>query len=558
MIREKKAIVFIYVLFLVTISVIFATILLNNNSFLFNITELFEVDSKLTSNIDKDSETSIKLSKEFNSNWSGFIDNISCPWTASISMSWTVNKSYISSSLVYSWSLYCEWTYLWDSVKIYFNTWYTDFDEAEYLWNTVTLSGGLWLSNFSDSDNTLIDFTQQALDSTVKYAWTASWFSDSSYSWSNPTNAQWNTTSTYAQTSLTANPSLSNTLWLTNFSFTGAWLPSDAIINGIKVQVERQWSASTVTDYSVQLTKDWVNAVWNNLWLNTSQTSKSLRTYWSSTNKWWTTWTKSEVEASTFWVLLRYNKTGSTNRTANVYRVNITINYSTWYSYFVTDWYDDNFNSDNYRVTSSWTTSTGTYYPNSWQDDDNFARKIFYGFVSPSDGYKKIFWNTTKLASLINNNTNNSDSLNVKIWNVTSWYLKLDVDNNFELKLLKFDKLSYNNTKELIVQNSYKWSISAWSWYIQNNSWVLSLSWVITWNEYTFDFLNNDYALLVKSSSTWSLIYKLTWVSSTGTWIYINPIDDSNNSYFKYLWNDIILDENWKYIAKETELFFDK
>jgi hypothetical protein len=66
--NKKNAIVLIYVLFLVTLSVIFATILLNNNSYLFNITDLFETDTKLLSNINSDSRTSINLDKELNSN----------------------------------------------------------------------------------------------------------------------------------------------------------------------------------------------------------------------------------------------------------------------------------------------------------------------------------------------------------------------------------------------------------------------------------------------------------------------------------------------------------
>jgi len=77
--KHKKAIVLIYVLFLVTLSVLFATILLNNNAYLFNITNYFETNSKLYSNIDSDAKISIDINSELNSNGSGFVDIISCP-----------------------------------------------------------------------------------------------------------------------------------------------------------------------------------------------------------------------------------------------------------------------------------------------------------------------------------------------------------------------------------------------------------------------------------------------------------------------------------------------
>lgn len=386
--KNKKAIVLIYVLFMVTISVIFATILLNNNSYLFNVSDLFEVDSKLLSNIDSDAYTSVQINSEKNTDGSWFIDNISCPWPASVTMSWTTNTATIWTTLVYSGSIYCEWNYLWDSVKLYFNTWITDIVEAEYKWFILALSWWSWATDFWDTDNTFIDFSA--------------------------------------------------------------------------------------------------------------------------------------------------------------------------YNYFVSDWIDDDFDSDNYMVTSTWNTSTGTYYSSWYQDDDVFARKHFYWFISPDFWYKKVFWNTSSTLKMIDENTNNNDNLNTKIWNVTSGYLYFDVDSDFDIKLLKFDKWVYDETKELKVLQSLNWALSASIWYLQNNAGTLDLSETITWNEYTFDFQNNDYALFVKSVWTWSLLYTISWFSSTGTWIYINPIDDSATDSVRYLWNEILIDSSWKHISKETELFFKK
>ncbi|MDP2091100.1 MAG: hypothetical protein Q8K30_05910 [Candidatus Gracilibacteria bacterium] len=386
--KEKRAVVFIYVLFLVTISVIFATIILNNNSFLFNISDYFEVESKVLTNISNDSEISIKLHKDKNSNGSGFIDNIGCPTGTGVTMSGTINTDQIGTTLVSSGSIYCLGDYFGDELKIYFNTGFTDFSTAEYNGYLVTLSGGLGLSNFSDTDSTLIDFSG--------------------------------------------------------------------------------------------------------------------------------------------------------------------------FNYNIGDGYDDNFNSDNYRVTSTGNTSTGVYYPNNWQDDDVVARKMFYGFISPSFGYKKVFWNTSKTNKIIDDNTNNNDSLNIKIGDTTSAYLYIDIDKSFDIKLVKFDRNSYNNFNELIIKEKLDGTSIANIGYLQNNGGVLSLSGNITGNEYDFDFTNNDYALFVKSTGTGTLIYNIRGESSTGTGIYINPIDDSNSNFFRYMGNEIIIDNNGKYISKETELFFTK
>ena len=386
--NKKNAIVLIYVLFLVTISVIFASVILNNNAFLFNITSFFETDTKLHSNINSDSQISIDINSEVNNNGSGFIDNISCPWGANIIMSWSVNKSFVWTSLVNSGSILCEWTYQSNPLEIYFNTGYTDLVEANYNGYTVSLSSWLWDSIFGDSDNTLIDFSA--------------------------------------------------------------------------------------------------------------------------------------------------------------------------YNYLVADWYDDDFNSDNYMITSTWNTSTWTYYLNNFEDDDNQARKQFFGYVNLDFWYKKVFWNTSKVLKSIENNINNNDSLNEKIGDVSNWFLHFDIDKDSDIRLVKFNSVVYDDTNELISLESLTWALNASIWYLQNNAWILSLSWGITWNEYSFDFINNDYAIFLKSVWTGTLLYNITWETNTGTGIYINPIDDSVPNIVKYIWNEIIIDDLWRFISKELDLIYKK
>jgi len=121
-----------------------------------------------------------------------------------------------------------------------------------------------------------------------------------------------------------------------------------------------------------------------------------------------------------------------------------------------------------------------------------------------------------------------------------------------------FNKNKYIATNELVSLWTLDWSGLAWIWYLQNNAWVLSLSGWITWNEYVFDFLNNDYALFIKNNWTGALLYQVTWETTTGTWIYITPIDDSDSEIVRYIWNEILLDTDSRFVAKQTELIYKK
>lgn len=387
--KTKKAMILIYVLFLVTLSIIFSTILINNNAFLFNISNYFDVDSKLYSNISSDWWILININKEMNTNWSWFTDNISCPSWTSITMSGTTNIWFIWSILVNNaWSIYCEGFYLANPLRLYFNTDFTDIIEANYNGSIVPIINKTWFYTFSDPDNTYIDF--------------------SLYDLSTP------------------------------------------------------------------------------------------------------------------------------------------------------DLIDDNFNSDNYVVTSTWNTSTWTYYPDSFLDDDNLARKMLFWYVSFDFWFKKVFWNTSKVLKIISDNTNNNDIFNAKIWDVDSWILHFDLDKASDIKLVQFDRTVYDETNELRLMWTYNWILDAWIWYLQENAWVLSLSTTKTWNEFLFDFVNNDYAIFLKNTETGALLYTISWETNTWTGIYITPIDDSDENIMRYLWNEIIIDSDWRYISKEIELIYKK
>lgn len=163
----------------------------------------------------------------------------------------------------------------------------------------------------------------------IWYAWTTAdiwWWA---FVWTNTTNAIWNTTTTSATSTINVSAWLSNELSLTNFNLEGTWMPTNATINGIQVDVERMVTNNRIQDTKVQLTKDWVTGIWNNNALNANwPTVKTITSYGNITDLWWTTWTANELLDSNFWVILQYQHNRNNTQDVNIYRVNITIDYT--------------------------------------------------------------------------------------------------------------------------------------------------------------------------------------------------------------------------------------
>jgi len=215
------------------------------------------------------------------------------------------------------------------------------------------------------------------------------------------------------------------------------------------------------------------------------------------------------------------------------------------------DWVDDNFNSDNYSISATWV----TMFPWNYIDDDAAPRTSIYGYISPQSDYSSIMWSNTKVQNYINTNPNNADTYYDKLWTLNDGVLYLDADKDFDIKILQLDKSRYDTTKELIVVRKEETiGVPASIGYIQNNAWVLSLTGALTWNEYVFDFVTNDYAIFLNNTGTWVLTYILSAENSSWTWVYINPIDDSWLWSIKYLGAEIIQDAEKNYIGKVFEV----
>lgn len=216
------------------------------------------------------------------------------------------------------------------------------------------------------------------------------------------------------------------------------------------------------------------------------------------------------------------------------------------------DSFDDNFDSDNFHISST----GSTLYPEWYQDDDVLARKIVYGYATPNQWFTNMLWTNSETSEYISNNTNNADGVNEILWSMTSsWKVFLDINQPHRLKVYVFDKWSYNATRELIPKATYESTdILGRVGYLQEINGELSISTGSTVDDFEFDFTLNDYGLFVKNNGGSSLLYKLQVYTQTGTWVYINPIDDSSSVDLKVLANDIIIDSQGRFLSEQFEV----
>ena len=216
------------------------------------------------------------------------------------------------------------------------------------------------------------------------------------------------------------------------------------------------------------------------------------------------------------------------------------------------DGYDDDFDSDDYKIGS-----TGSLlYPDGYQDDDADARKLLYWYATPLWGFTNMMWTNQKIRDYIAANPNNIDAINETLGAMTgSGHAYMDINQNHTLKLYQFDKTVFDATQELLPLSVYQSLDSFWDvWYLQEDAGVLSISTEKTGNEFEFDFATYDYGLFVRNNSTWALLYTLNIETDTGTGVYINAINDSDESFIKVLANDIIIDNQWRFLTEQFEV----
>ncbi len=218
--------------------------------------------------------------------------------------------------------------------------------------------------------------------------------------------------------------------------------------------------------------------------------------------------------------------------------------------YFSADTIDDNFDSDNFSVSS-----TGSiFYPDWYFDNDSDAKLMSYWYVLEWSGLYNTFWSNTKIQQYIQANTNNTNSVHQTLWSTWSWYLELDINGDHTLFLYEIDKDIYNDSNEMLITSVLTGTWQSWGvWYLQQD---LSID-TGTWSAYNFDFIGNDYALFIENTGSGALLYQIRWESSlTGSWIYLNPLSDSDPSIFSYLWSHVLIDDEGKLIGDMFEVFW--
>jgi hypothetical protein len=168
----------------------------------------------------------------------------------------------------------------------------------------------------------------QAVAAGPLFAGTGANFNDGgNLGWTNPTDIQGDTTSTAATINLVNNNDTSQRLRATNFGFS---IPSGAIINGVTVEIETRAANTNRHFYnSVQLLKEGAETGNNNSDSSTISNSKSFKTFGSSSDGWGATLTSSDVNNTGFGVSIKIIRNSQNATTTSVFRVRITVEYTT-------------------------------------------------------------------------------------------------------------------------------------------------------------------------------------------------------------------------------------
>lgn len=360
-----------------------------------------------------------------------------------------------------------------------------------------------------------------AITTTARYVWTATELWGGTYSWTNLNNVIWDTTTTSAVLTISKRNAYWNFISLTNFNFSGAWIPSNAIINGIQVGVEAQASDKGLRDTTIQLTKNWTGGIWSNYWKNVNiLTTKSITTYWGLTDLWGTTWTASDVLSSNFWVYMQYRNTIKTTRTLNLFRVSITIDYTipnsppTNITLSNTDIYENlpiwtlvwTLSSTDVDV---WDIHTYSFWCSTpWADDSSFA-------ISGSNLNSNAVFNYATKSSY-------SICIRSNDWNWGTF------DKNFTITIKQTNSPWWVSSNIAIWLKADKWTNSTtdWasitSWADQSGNWYNATTWVAP------SYINNDsnnlnYNPLIDFDWTTYLENLNNWANSTSYYMVLVP-----------------------------------
>jgi hypothetical protein len=153
--------------------------------------------------------------------------------------------------------------------------------------------------------------------------------SENAEAWVTPANAGADDgTETVITAATYDSPDISQILVCSNFGFA---IPSGSTILGITVEIDRRNSAGAASDNRVQLAKGttFASLVGSNLADTATDwpTTTAVATYGGTSNLWGTTWTDTEINASSFAVFLSV-QADAANTDIQVDYVRVTIEYT--------------------------------------------------------------------------------------------------------------------------------------------------------------------------------------------------------------------------------------
>jgi hypothetical protein len=141
--------------------------------------------------------------------------------------------------------------------------------------------------------------------------------------WSTPGNVV-SSNNVRATVTLAGNAQTQN-LDATGFGFS---IPAGSTIDGIRVEIERNASGSSIDDEDVYILKSGAATGTDHASSTDWPTSDGTRTYGGSTDLWGTTWTVAQINASNFGVRLKADSDTSSSRTLGVDYVEIRVYYT--------------------------------------------------------------------------------------------------------------------------------------------------------------------------------------------------------------------------------------
>ena len=541
--KLKKWSILLYVMLLINIALVVWIVVYNNSYVIVNNIDVWNNQEEVFSNIYNKWNISIESVLKYNSNWEWFLDGISCP--QDITMSWSENRAtWIPTTQIYEyWKVHCRWSYNGNDFKILYDDEVNDFTMAQYQWDVVNIIEAAWTD--IEVDNDRINLNSSDVDSSYPYQWYVS-----------ARTIDNNLSTNFISNNRSKNEFLEYDLW----SERSIW---KIIIRKYTTNSNQYWNKADLTF------KDRNGNTVFNTTLSSMRNKNYIEIdlkYRGLTNDVETI--RIETRNKKYLHMLEFEiyelqVNGNDGWEGDRVFVDSDNTFMTFTDDWIqwNDWIDDDLNSDNYKVTSI----GNTYFPNNYQDDDVVPRKTIFWSIPAQSDYQHVYWNNYKTIDIVENNPNNDDLLNIKMWDVNDAHVFINTFNtedlDYNIKILEFDREVYKNQFTLLPLNSYEGkNIDKYLGFLQLNPWDNTL-WVAkenTPNDFIFDFQNKDYAIFFSNNADSLLSYHLEAYNSAWAGIYINPIDDSWTGTIKVLSNHIIIWWEKNFIWENFEVVWSK